>query len=92
MLTTILLQSINIKLPLMLDFPNHIFYLRTDTLTEDSKEIIEHLGLDSSVHQLPLDHVTQGVKSDEVLQKYYSQLNFKTLQKLYKESSYNDDL
>jgi len=53
---------------------------------EDSKEIIEHLGLDSSVHQLPLDHVTQGVKSDEVLHKYYSQLDHETLKKLYKES------
>ena len=61
--------------------------LRTETLLEDGREIIEHLGLDSSVHQLPLDHVTQGVKSDEVLQKYYSQLNHETLQKLYKESS-----
>ena len=54
-------------------------------MLEDSKEIIKQLGLDPSVHQLPLDHVTQGVKSDEVLQKYYSKINNETLHKLYKE-------
>ena len=59
---------------------------RAETMLEDSKEIIKQLGLDPSVHHLPLDHVTQGVKSDEVLQKYYSQLNHETLKKLYKES------
>ena len=54
-------------------------------MLEDSKEIIKQLGLDPSVHHLPLDHVTQGVKSDEVLLKYYSKITNETLHKLYKE-------
>ena len=48
---------------------------------EDSKEILKRLGIDK---QLPYHHITRGKSSDKTAEKYYSELDTKILDRLYK--------
>ena len=48
---------------------------------EDSKEILKRIGIDK---QLPYHHITRGKSSDKTAEKYYSELDTKILDRLYK--------
>ena len=56
-------------------------YFRVDTMDADSKEILSMIEVDE---KLSHSHMTRGKSSDQTAEKYYSQLDVKTLDRLYK--------
>ena len=50
-------------------------------MPEDSREILKRIGVKK---QLPFAHVTQGKTSDQTVENYYSELDIKTMERLYK--------
>ena len=50
-------------------------------MQEDSKEILKRIGVE---RELPFAHVTRGKTSDQTVEKYYAELDTRTLERLYK--------
>lgn len=49
-------------------------------MVEDSKEILKRIGVEK---ELSYQHITRGESSDKTAEKYYAELDIKTLDRLY---------
>ena len=54
---------------------------RVDTMAGDSEEILKRIEVEE---KLSHTHVTRGKTSDQTVEKYYSELDVRTLDRLYK--------
>lgn len=59
------------------------FVIKMESLSEDTKQMLEMLGLEDKLHLFPRTHTQSGGHSSLLAKKYFSQLSAQQVQNLY---------